>query len=365
MKERLDNLGIHMPLKPLPMLPEEAVIDQKGRFVNPATNNSGTTEYSPEDTSQSELRSSMRVRARLPTTNRASSSADAMPPPPKPLSRVMSLRKVIPDKIRETFSPKSSTKGRNQVYMHSNSPALKEPLGVAQAAEESAHPLDSYASDMLGRDMGFFTPIGDPRKSRSALSQAPVNDEGGLLGNHPHPLRSHPPNAFATEPSRAADPGPATPTAVAPQRPTDVRPRVVSSHFRQANHNSTPTTRRTHTERRNSYGQSATCQSPGSRSRTRVCDWDEQPSLNGLSFFSSPVNEKNEPINWKQQAGIPLYTTPPHNPRLPNLDSRGFIIKPSIGRAQRHLSAYTPYPHAYIYLRLPCRFLVFKSPSSF
>jgi hypothetical protein len=57
----------------------------------------------------------------------------------------------------------------------------------------------------------------------------------------------------------------------------------------------------------------------------------EPRSLNGLSFFDSPVNSRNEPIDYRHGRRVPEPTPAAHHHQSRHLDPRGFTNRPEEG----------------------------------
>ncbi|PVI07897.1 hypothetical protein DM02DRAFT_235382 [Periconia macrospinosa] len=316
-KKRRIATDTETPVKPLPPLPE--IVESAPEVLH---------EHSPEG----QLRPPKRSRA-LET----SSSADLMPPP-KPLSRMKSLRKTIPEKLRSRFSRSSDS--HNEVYMSGALPrGSHDTIGFGGTTQDNS-PLSTASRRNYNTNITQEIQEHDFGGSDVAASPA--------YGTHPHPLRSQPPNSFVDEPRRENEPGPVTPRTVSIRRPADTPNRIVSSHFRHTDHISHLTLGDTRTERQNSSDPFATFRSHRSEDnlfQDQTCTWDDAPGLNGLSFFSSPVNQKYEPIDWKRPPITPLYTTTPHNLQVRNLDSRGFITKPNIENTQRQIDSRSASPY--------------------
>jgi len=73
------------------------------------------------------------------------------------------------------------------------------------------------------------------------------------------------------------------------------------------------------------------CQRPTSRDM----DWQEPRSLNGLSFFNSPMNEHNEPIGWEREPRASIYMAPSPHRIVRNIDSQGFLTRPDAKNSPR------------------------------
>ncbi|KAJ4294583.1 hypothetical protein N0V90_008274 [Kalmusia sp. IMI 367209] len=126
MQHRLASLGISMSLEPIPNFNEPFPLDANGNFVEEdedlaylelqktgsshtiggSTHHTGVEELEATSNSQSQRplkRSRLDSPVRANSTHATPSSRDLMPPPSKPLSRMKSIRKIIPN-IRNKLS---------------------------------------------------------------------------------------------------------------------------------------------------------------------------------------------------------------------------------------------------------------------
>jgi hypothetical protein len=124
--------------------------------------------------------------------------------------------------------------------------------------------------------------------------------------------------------------GPTTPAPRRHQNPGHQIESVVSPFFRSSQNQAPVHSRPSVAEPQDSSNRSAAFQSQRSRMSDLQAGWREPRSLNGLSFFDSPVNSRNEPIISHQVRRIvELEPTPPsHHYQSRHLDSRGFITRP-------------------------------------
>lgn len=153
---------------------------------------------------------------------------------------------------------------------------------------------------------------------------------------HPDPLRSNPIDIDPRQPHNESLMETTTP---APQRFQQPAPRgesVVSPFFKISSRNSQAFSRAGVAERENSLLHSDVYQYQRPKPIAGQADWCEPRSLNGLSFFDSPRNMRNEPIAHRSEPSACKESTrqqyPPYQSR--NLNSQGFIKKPETG----HLS---------------------------
>ncbi|CAI6338334.1 unnamed protein product [Periconia digitata] len=258
MKERLASAGIPMPLQALPSLPEDMVVDERGCFVHPEMTPT-ISESSAVDLGlslQPHPRPLKRVRPRSPSHDQqaAPSSADMMPPPPKPPGRIMSMRKSIPQKLREKFLSKP-VPPRNDFYLLNESPVA--PGGG------TLYSTTSRTFDARNSDADMFRGVHDPRepqsdRQRSIHSRASQYDQERLettetrnpgphhLAEHrqfsgipsrtyrtlPDPLRSHATGYPTNEFSHSDKSDPITPPAVLFKRPAEREPDRILRTFR-------------------------------------------------------------------------------------------------------------------------------------
>jgi hypothetical protein len=151
---------------------------------------------------------------------------------------------------------------------------------------------------------------------------------------HPDPLRSNP---IGIGPRQPHNESLMDPTAPDPRRFQQLAPRgesVVSPFFNISSRNSEAFSGVGVAERENSLLHSDVYQSQRLKPTAVQADWREPRSLNGLSFFDSPRNMKNEPIAHRPE---PSACKEPQRQQYPayqsrNLNSQGFIKKPETGR---------------------------------
>jgi hypothetical protein len=152
---------------------------------------------------------------------------------------------------------------------------------------------------------------------------------------YPDPLRSNPIDNGSRQPRDKSLIEPSTP---APQRFEQPAPRgesVVSPFFKSSNRNSQVFSRAGVAEKKNSSLHSNIFQYQSLKAPAFQVDRHEPCSLNGLSFFDSPRNSKNERIAHRPE---PSACREPSRQQYPvhqsrNLNSQGFIKKPEIGRS--------------------------------
>ncbi|KAL5409038.1 hypothetical protein PMIN03_006201 [Paraphaeosphaeria minitans] len=134
---------------------------------------------------------------------------------------------------------------------------------------------------------------------------------------------------------------PVTPAPVRFQRPTDEVDNVVSPFFGSSIHRSQPLPRSQFTEHDVSSSRSGVFPSRHHRPSLDT-DWREPRSLNGLSFFGSPMNDRNERIGWRRETQPQEHATslPQHRSRY--INTQGFLVRPDAARSPGAHGAYAP-----------------------
>ncbi|KAF2690634.1 hypothetical protein K458DRAFT_354819 [Lentithecium fluviatile CBS 122367] len=451
LQERLAMLGFHMALEPIPNFGEPLPLDTEGNFdgggtshpgveqqhtasshtVGSSAHNTGHAEEVAGSSSPQTSRPKKRIRtdssSRPNNIHAAPSSRDLMPPPSKPLSRMRSVRKLIPSTIRKKFSGSKANRiaavdaAEPDVQMFGNGywetvdppaqpssdrerPPSRHGDGTPQGPPcmSGALPVENaqqtrYASEMqplsnvdlspgqaeftfrspspikmdgtqanripaepsyirlmdgLGRDNGLNLGLQDPRGRSSnqthqttqvARSSGTEHDQASAGGqqtsgyaspmhtlptySHADSLRSYPANTFANQSDERARVDPVTPASIRHQRPAQEVDQVVSPFFRSSSRYSPQYSRSQVAERQNSMIHSSGYLYHQQPEPLAQGDWRGRRSLNGLSFFDSPLNQRNEPIERRYERRPTQYITIPqkHQPR--NLDSRGFITR--------------------------------------
>jgi hypothetical protein len=366
-------------------------------------------------------------------------SRDAMPPPPKPMSRMQSVRKMFPS-LRKKFSNGTSTpvvedisedNGDVQMYdnghwqntddsrgptrdgFRSETPYMSGALPIEQSAQaadprgsqlltsvgihdnrsdftfrasspvkmhrqENGHkpvqlptePSYIRLMDGLSRDNGVELGLKDPRESSVRSYQDGVgnrqvtrdyqhqyepqevdNQKRWGLGHpfmHQSPIGSfvsvdvrqnlptyHKTDGYTNRVYTQPAFGPSTLALRRHHHPGHQIESVVSPFFRSSQNQAPVYSRPSLAEPQDSSNRSAAYQSQKSKMSARQAGWREPRSLNGLSFFDSPVNSRNEPIDLHQGRRLvelqPGPTSRHYQSR--HLDSRGFITRPDTGRS--------------------------------
>lgn len=452
MKERLASLGFAMALEPIPnfkgaelhvlggdeALPDRRLDDSSAMHRKSASSHTaGRSAHtsSKVDTPPSPIiqrpAKRQRVDSPLPNNTRINllASRDVMPPPPKPLSKMQSMRKMFPT-IRKKLSlnhsvtaPDSSAGKDDNVEMietgnwqdvdnrqdyrkgrpHDDLPYMSGALPV----EHPLRGIGSQASQMLdarisASDFTFRAPSpvkGDaPRNLRpvqlptepsyirlmDGLSREPdmelglkdprahedqsdrgsrqvmtaYQDQGNYrepgiqrrceLGNpllHQSPHGSNPAiddylhpseigqtNGYFHRPNIEPTINPVTPAFRRPQQSGHQIQSVVSPFFDSSPNAVSSRTRAGFAEHQDSSNRFGGCQSRESRGRSFQRRLQEPPSLNGLSFFDSPVNSRNEVIQYsRNQAMEQQEAYPQHYYR--SVNSRAYVTRPDQGLA--------------------------------
>lgn len=117
-----------------------------------------------------------------------------------------------------------------------------------------------------------------------------------------------------------------TPALIRTQRPADEVDHVVSPFLGSSSRHSQPFSRPQFAEPDISLDRSGTYRSR--RNPFPVTDWREPRNLNGLSFFSSPVNRWNERIESGQGPKVENHSTPSTQHRARHINSQGFLVRP-------------------------------------
>lgn len=125
---------------------------------------------------------------------------------------------------------------------------------------------------------------------------------------------------------------PVTPAPARFQRPVEEVDYVVSPNFESGNRYERLSPRGRIAERGVSLNHSTIYPFP--RKGTLMdSDWHQPRGLNGLSFFNSPMNPRNEPIQWRERDDSSKYAAPKRQYQSPNIDSRSFITRPDTQRS--------------------------------
>jgi hypothetical protein len=177
--------------------------------------------------------------------------------------------------------------------------------------------------------------------SYSYGSQSPRKGTSPSPGyHHLGSLRSHKSDASMGDTRNRGSWNPTTP-APARFRPTQEVENVVSPFFKSSNCNPPQFSRASVAERHisitrsNDYPSHQQWEPELGPESTSKFDWREGRSLNGLSFFNSPLNERNEPINLRHEERSLEYASQTQRHHSRNVTSKGFIRRPD------HDSPYT------------------------
>ncbi|KAF1960042.1 hypothetical protein CC80DRAFT_284104 [Byssothecium circinans] len=208
MRARLNSLGFGMHFEPLPNYPHSFPLDDNGNWIDeepdmeaqkPAL--SQTTErYAPhmggypgESTSSSShaQRPHKRPRLESPAPNKnsptAPSSRDMMPPPAKPVSRMQSMRNLIPSSVRKKFKRvdrKGSATGAPMYAGYSES-ASQSP----QPSSEQERRRINHAASREDHHMSGALPLGDPSQSMAPSAMGPDQRRGEFTFRSQSPVK--------------------------------------------------------------------------------------------------------------------------------------------------------------------------------
>lgn len=164
------------------------------------------------------------------------------------------------------------------------------------------------------------------------LEQSPINANphstyklsGQDLDRNDDAIRNHSQNRIITNPI--------TPAPTRFQRSTDEVDNVVSPFSESSSHRSRPLPRSQFTEHDISSSRSGAYQSRNQKP-SLGSDWRESRSLNGLSFFDTPVNERNERIGWRRETQPQELAIPQTQHRRRYINSQGFLVRPDAARS--------------------------------
>lgn len=216
-------------------------------------------------------------------------------------------------------------------------------LDQPQAQTLPVEPSYIRLMDGLGKDCGLNLGLHDPRLGPSqAYGSTPAavtrdnNNAGGQGVTYHQSMRASSPqvprhveaqDAYPTGHYHAMTHNQAIePVTPAPSRfrPAPGIENVVSPFFGSHVYDSARIPRTSMTERQNS-----TPRSNAYRFREPKFgeNWSTGRSLNGLSFFDSPLNDRNEPIE-PGYRGRRLDSVAPQRYQSRNVDARGFIVRP-------------------------------------
>lgn len=358
---------------------------------------------------------------------------NAMPPPPKPISRMHSMRKIFPS-LRKKFSHGRSTplsddlvEGNGDIKMYDNgnwqdaardppstrdglrgdTPYMSGALPIEQPAQAetpresqllSSVGINDHKSDFtfrssspikmgnpssehrpvqlptepsyirlmdgLSRDTGIELGLKDPRentitgyhdgRNRQVTDTQPVQhplreetQKPWSLGHpflHQSPHRplsaarshlNHPSssqtNGFGNRAYVEPSLGSVTPAPRRYQQPGQQIDSVVSPFFKSSHRHAPAYSRTGFAELQDSSNRFGASQSQRTRTNEPQSGWHEPRSLNGLSFFDSPVNARNQPIQHTYERRYIEPTTSSRHYASRNLNSRGLITRPEAG----------------------------------
>ncbi len=153
--------------------------------------------------------------------------------------------------------------------------------------------VDIYAENRLSQDHDSPTrwPLGHP-----FLHQAPPGPSS-LASVQPEPPRFSPTHGFFRRPETQTN-GLLTPEYNGSQRAGFPAENVVSPFFERSHDRAPPQARAGFAEPQDSLRRFGTSQSHSVGKSGPQAGWHKPPSLNGLSFFDSPVNSHNQPIQY-------------------------------------------------------------------
>jgi hypothetical protein len=463
MQKRLAQLGFAMPLEPVPnfkeidlhafdsdeAFPGDHLGDSGASLRKTASSHtagrsaytSGRAETAPSSPFIQRPLKRQRLDSPLPGNMQVDypPSRDAMPPPPKPMSRMQSMRKIFPS-LRKKFSNGRSTpvveeisEGNGDIQMYDNghwqntddsrgptqdgfrseTPYMSGALPVEQSAQvadprgsqfltgvgvpdnrsdftfrasspvkmhkqENGHrpvqlptePSYIRLMDGLSRDNGVELGLKDPRenlvrdyrddsRNRQVMHghqdhnepQEMESEKRWGLGHpfmhqspfgssvsvdvHQNPPTYHKTDGYGTRAYNQPALGPATPAPRRHHNPGHQIESVVSPFFRSSQNQAPVHSRPSLAEPQDSSNRSAAFPSRRPKMNDPQPGWREPRGLNGLSFFDSPVNSRNEPIITHQGRSIvELEATPSsRHYQSRHLDSRGFITRPEAGHS--------------------------------
>jgi hypothetical protein len=363
------------------------------------------------------------------------SRRDDMPPPPKPMSRMQSVRKMFPS-FRKKFSSDRSKSAADETFednadvqmyderhwqdveveerdtardcSRSDAPYMSGALPIERFSQASTPrgsqllsgvgfqdnrseftfrasspvKMDKQSSDHrpvhlptepsyirlmdgLSHDNGVELGLKDPREQPSAdylahgrnrqvppiyriedtaeasddqrrwdlghafMHESPYGSSASVNA-HQYPSSYHQTNGYANRAYNVPALDPATPAPRRQQHPGRQIESVVSPYFRNGRNQAQVHSSTTRAELQDSSDHSGDYQSRRSKTNHPQTGWVEPRSLNGLSFFDSPVDSRNEPIEMDQRRRLVEHAPRPrpHQHQRRHLNSRGFIIRP-------------------------------------
>jgi hypothetical protein len=148
-----------------------------------------------------------------------------------------------------------------------------------------------------------------------------------------HPSSGYQTNGYTNRAPNAPALSLATPAPRRQHHPTHQIESVVSPYFRNGHDQAQFHLSTGLAEPQDSSDHSGDYHSQRSRANHPRAGWVEPRSLNGLSFFDSPVDSRNEPIKvGRQRRLVELAPTPlPYQRQRRHLNPRGFITRPEDG----------------------------------
>jgi len=150
-----------------------------------------------------------------------------------------------------------------------------------------------------------------------------------------YPSSDHQTNEYTNRAHGMPDLGPTTRAPRRQQNPGHQIESVVSPYFRTGRNQARVHPSPGRAELQDSSDHFGDYRSRRPRTNQPQAGWVEARSLNGLSFFDSPVDSRNEPIEVDRRRRLvelapTLYS---HQHQRRHLNSRGFIIRPEEGRS--------------------------------
>jgi hypothetical protein len=270
-----------------------------------------------------------------------------------------------------TFSPQPSMSHNASATGKAAEPEFRSPIQPSATRSNALPSEPSYIHimDGLSHDSEFQLGLKDPR--RNTFNQADTNTQNerfqfistrdvgqhsGEKGSghlvmdnaflqsspnghspayrHANPLRSNPPRDIQDGALPETVFHPMTPAPRQTKMPVQPTESVVSPFFKSSNEHFQRYSRAGLAERGNSSMHSEAYQFQRPPIPNTQLGWREGRSLNGLSFFNSPVNERHEPVNYDNEYVQPnSFTSSERRYTAKNVDAYGFITRPEAGRS--------------------------------
>ena len=202
----------------------------------------------------------------------------------------------------------------------------ENPVNSPNTTNGYGHVMNMYEEQQQaqGRDNRARWSLGHPflHQSPSRPSQA----SGQLHSPRPGPNYNF---IRAEQPTH----GPVTPAHDRHQRSGNPIESVVSPFFESRHHYALPYSRAGFAEPQDSSHRFGAYQSQGFKRNGAQAGWHEPRSLNGLSFFDSPMNSCNEPIQYGHRRGAAEPTLPFRYCRNRNLEYSDYPHTPGAARS--------------------------------